>query len=87
MRIRTQNRQDFILDSALKDIKVDNQGNVIGVPFDEGYVYLIGSYKSNERSMEVLDDIQFAIQLECDNVLSHSSIPEYTNGVYEMPMN
>jgi hypothetical protein len=85
MFIRTQDRQELISDSAFKSIKVDNNGNILGVPFTKNFNYVLGDYKDNVRSMKVLNEIQRAMQSDYGNILSDSKIKNYSSGVYIMP--
>jgi hypothetical protein len=84
MFIRTQDRQKLISDSALKSIKIDNKGSVLGIS-NKLSIHSLGSYKNNNRSMEILNEMQRAIQADYQNILSDSKILNYDSGVYIMP--
>ena len=84
MFIRTQDRQKLISDSALESIKINDKGDVLGIS-NKSSIYSLGSYKNNNRSMEILNEMQRAIQADYQNILSDSKILNYDSGVYIMP--
>lgn len=87
--IRSQDKERIIkinqLDVMELDTDVDPRYNHFGIYANE---YLVGEYKSNERALEVLDEIhQKLIYLETLEIVpdSYKILPKDTSNVYEMP--
>lgn len=49
--------------------------------------YILGTYSSIDKAFQILNQIQYIIQLYDNNIKSDTSIKNYKNGIYEMPSN
>ena len=91
MWIRTQDKMQLVKINEIH-IKVDEDG-FVGIWVDdkkENLKYFLGTYKSKERAIEVLDDIQKL--LESETYFDRSKLVEYVisknisaRKVYQMP--
>ena len=91
--IRSQDRETLMLCKRLsiidKDIRDDGTDSYIINADNGAWDYDIGLYKTKERSLEVLDEIQTYIEKQgTTEILSENGIPnhlKYYGNVYEMP--
>lgn len=84
MYIRTQDREKLIPINNLT-IALESEQRMIYSNNNNNY-YILGFYKTKDRAIEILDDIQKTLQccFSC-NVSSSSKIPNYKDGIYVMP--
>ena len=91
MYIRTQDREKLIpinnLTIALEsEQRMIYSNNIVAYSNNNNNYYILGFYKTKDRAIEILDDIQKTLQccFSC-NVSSSSKIPNYKDGIYVMP--
>ena len=78
MWIRSQDKMQLVKINEIH-IKVDEDG-FVGIWVDdkkENLKYFLGTYKSKERAIEVLDDIQCFLENNYE-----SDMPQHTNSLY-----
>lgn len=82
MWIRSQNREVLVYADKLY-ISKENDKYTINFDTCDGSWYCLGTYKSKERAIEVLDEIQKKISFfefgRCRRLLSHQDV------IFEMP--
>ena len=79
MWVRTQDKMQLVKINEIH-IKVDEDG-FVGIWVDdkkENLKYFLGTYKSKERALEVLDEIQAYLE---NNYLSINDMPQHNNGL------
>lgn len=78
MWIRSQNREVLVYADKLYISKENDKYTINFDTCDDSW-YCLGTYKSKERAIEVLDDIQSFVE---NNYISVDDMPSHNNSVY-----
>lgn len=82
--IRTQDRKKLVLINTLA-IADDDSGSILGFGIDGRVKVNLGDYKTEERSLEILDDIQNLLNSVHTIFLKQNEKIVGANILYEMP--
>ena len=83
--IRSQDREKLVLTKGFETQHTNYDGGCQIFAVWENNYQMVGKYKTKERALEVLDEIQERIiELDKAVIYSHVSEEDYLN-VYEMP--
>lgn len=82
--IRTQDRKKLVLINTLA-IADDDSGSILGFGIDGRVKVNLGDYKTEERSLEILDDIQNLLNSVHTIFLNQNEKIVGANILYEMP--
>lgn len=89
MYIRSQNRKLLIpIDNLVINVsKIDEIiASNTNIKNKDNEYYMLGTYESKNRAIDILNEIQKALEITYfDKIGFASCLPNYKNGIYNMP--